>query len=221
MSGWFGGKKEASTSPTPEAHAPNKPIRAKLGEQSSFVYDEKLKRWVNKKAGAEDTAAKSSATPPPPKAGPPRSSSTGPPIGGNLPRPTSSSSMHGPPMGGAGSRVVSDSSPVIPSPLAQADGSPSAYSPLLAPQAPLMTRTISNGSVASRTGSVPPSRPGTGMSNASSIDDLLGPPGLKGPKKAGAAGAAGGTQRGRKKGRGYVDLMAGGAPGAAAVGGDK
>ncbi|KAG7752867.1 hypothetical protein KL911_003598 [Ogataea haglerorum] len=40
-----------------------KPIRAKLGEESSFYYDEKLKRWVNKNASPEEQAA---STPPPP-----------------------------------------------------------------------------------------------------------------------------------------------------------
>ncbi|KAF4556820.1 putative COPII coat assembly protein sec16 [Elsinoe fawcettii] len=43
----------------------------------------------------------------------------------------------------------------------------------------------------------PPSRPSTGLSNASSIDDLLGP---AGPKK--------GTVKGKKKGGRYVDVMA-------------
>jgi hypothetical protein len=36
------------------------------------------------------------------------------------------------------------------------------------------------------------------MSNASSIDDLLGPPSIGGRK---------GTAKGKKKGRGYVDVM--------------
>jgi len=36
------------------------------------------------------------------------------------------------------------------------------------------------------------------MSNASSIDDLLGPP---------TAGGRKGTAKGKKKGRGYVDVM--------------
>ncbi|KAG1715700.1 hypothetical protein ID866_1463 [Astraeus odoratus] len=40
------------------------PIRANLGEETSFYYDNELKRWVNKKAGAE--AAQPSAPPPPP-----------------------------------------------------------------------------------------------------------------------------------------------------------
>ena len=118
--------------------------------------------------------------------------------------------MTGPPTFG-GQRVASDSSPLNPSPLAQLASSD---------LAPPMARQGSNSSstaappTLSRPGSVGPplSRPGTGMSNASSIDDLLGPAMIKGGKKAAGSSAAGGTSRGRKKGRGYVDLMAGGAP---------
>lgn len=40
------------------------PVKATLGEESSFVYDKELKRWVNKKAGAE--ATKPAGPPPPP-----------------------------------------------------------------------------------------------------------------------------------------------------------
>ncbi|RYC65138.1 hypothetical protein CHU98_g1118 [Xylaria longipes] len=84
--GWFGGGKKET------AELPNKPIKAKLGEASSFVYDPDLKRWVNKKSGAENTPAKA-ATPPPPRAAstPPTSTASAPPIGitaPSLPRPT-------------------------------------------------------------------------------------------------------------------------------------
>jgi len=41
------------------------PIKATLGEESSFVYDKELKRWVNKKAGVEATQP---AAPPLPRA---------------------------------------------------------------------------------------------------------------------------------------------------------
>lgn len=41
LGGWF--KREASPQPGPG------PIKAKLGEDTSFVYDPQLKRWVNKK----------------------------------------------------------------------------------------------------------------------------------------------------------------------------
>lgn len=42
------------------------PIKAKLGEENSFYYDKEQKRWVNKKAGAEE--AKPAPPPPPPRA---------------------------------------------------------------------------------------------------------------------------------------------------------
>ncbi|KAK0450880.1 Sec23-binding domain of Sec16-domain-containing protein [Armillaria borealis] len=41
------------------------PVKASLGEETSFYYDKELKRWVNKKAGA-DAAAKPAPPPPPP-----------------------------------------------------------------------------------------------------------------------------------------------------------
>lgn len=166
---------------------PNKPIRAKLGEASSFVYDPELKRWVNKKAGAENTPTPS-ATPPPPKAtGPPRAVS-GPPGASftSAPRPGS-----GPPQRAASGSSDMDGasheiSGSVPPPLGAGGlGAP-----------PAMSRSASNGSAGPPTG--PPSRPGTSMSNASSIDDLLGPP---------AAGGRKSTARKGKKGRGYVDVM--------------
>lgn len=56
---WFGwlGKGKSDDKP--------KPIKAKLGEENSFYYDEKLKRWINKKAPLEEQIA-ASAPPPPP-----------------------------------------------------------------------------------------------------------------------------------------------------------
>ncbi|KAG9228546.1 Sec23-binding domain of Sec16-domain-containing protein [Amylocarpus encephaloides] len=189
LGGWFGGGKKE---PTEMAAQPNKTIRAKLGEASSFYYDPDLKRWVNKKGG--DTAQTPSATPPPPKAGPPRSASgSGPPMSA----PTSSPR---PPPGPA-MRAASEGGPKGGSPLSHGDGTSTPNNgspgPALAPPAPIsMSRTASNGSV-NGAPSAPPSRPGTGMSNASSIDDLLGP-------------ATGGSRKGtakKKKGRGYIDVM--------------
>ncbi|KAI0709341.1 Sec23-binding domain of Sec16-domain-containing protein [Earliella scabrosa] len=59
-SGWLSRfwKRSDSTSPAP--------VKANLGEESSFYYDKELKRWVNKTAGAE--AAKPTPPPPPPRA---------------------------------------------------------------------------------------------------------------------------------------------------------
>ncbi|BGP16572.1 hypothetical protein JCM10213_000516 [Rhodosporidiobolus nylandii] len=97
LGGWF--KREAS----PANQGPG-PIKAKLGEEKSFYYDEKLKRWVNKGSkGAEETPA---AIVPPPRAataspsramrnGPPRFMSETPPL---PPMPPRSSTMGPPPL---------------------------------------------------------------------------------------------------------------------------
>jgi hypothetical protein len=179
LSGWF--KKDPNAGPGP--------IKAKLGEESSFYYDTDLGKWVNKKGGAAD-AGKPAATPPPPRAGPPggaaRSASGGaptPPMGppGALRPPTSNprSSSMPPPMGVAGSRA---STPGIPE--SDEEG-------FAGPKPPTLARPSFGAA------SGPPSRPGTGMSNASSIDDLLGAPqARKGP-----------ASKKKKAGR-YVDVMA-------------
>ncbi|KAI0438558.1 Sec23-binding domain of Sec16-domain-containing protein [Xylaria telfairii] len=169
--GWFGGSKKETT------ELPNKPIKAKLGEASSFVYDPDLKRWVNKKPGAENAPAKA-ATPPPPRAAstPPISTASAPPIG-----------ITAPPFSRAAPPPMMLKNAISTESLNTPGG------------APLMARSVSNQSNASLPGgapSAPPSRPGTSLSNASSIDDLLGAAGTrKGPKKP------------RKSGR-YVDVMA-------------
>lgn len=163
LTSWFGGssKKESLE------NSPNKPIRAKLGEKSSFVYDPDQKRWVNKAAGAEESAPKS-ATPPPPRATP------RPPGAGTPPPPGPSSSAP----------------PLRPTPPVSAASSPNLSGPSAVP--PSMMRSASNASsVAGGPPSAPPSRPATSMSNASSIDDLLGAAvprkgtGAKGKKKGG------------------------------------
>ncbi|KAL0946874.1 hypothetical protein HGRIS_013040 [Hohenbuehelia grisea] len=46
------------------SETPTGPIKASLGEETSFYYDAELKRWVNKKAGSEPP--KPAAPPPPP-----------------------------------------------------------------------------------------------------------------------------------------------------------
>ncbi|POR38719.1 COPII coat assembly protein sec16 [Tolypocladium paradoxum] len=177
--GWFGGKKaEANIGES----SPGKPIRAKLGEASSFVYDPELKRWINKKPGAENTEAKK-ATPPPPRGTPRSVSGTPPPSSTSTPPPTRGRSSVPPPSG------------------------PPRSMPSLAPQSsqeslglgahPVLSRSASNPGLAAGPPSGPPSRPTTSMSNASSIDDLLGPPA---PRKAG-------QKKQRKSGR-YVDVMA-------------
>ncbi|KAH7089566.1 COPII coat assembly protein SEC16 [Paraphoma chrysanthemicola] len=177
LSGWF--KKDPNAAPGP--------IKAKLGEESSFYYDPDLGKWVNKKAGASGEPERATATPPPPK-GPPmgaRSASGGampPPSGptsaGLMKPPTSApqrSSSMPPPMLAPGSRA---STPGIPS---DTEGGPK-------------PPTLARPSFGAASG--PPSRPGTGMSNASSIDDLLGAPQAR--KGAGAK---------KKKAGRYVDVF--------------
>ncbi|GAB7340737.1 hypothetical protein MBLNU457_7116t1 [Dothideomycetes sp. NU457] len=170
--GWFGGwfgKKEGDEAP--------KAVRAKLGEQSSFYFDKDLNKWVNKKGGTEETTA--SPTPPPPKGVASRavSGAGGPPSGPPSrvvsglggPPPMSRPGTAGPPGSGPPSRGGT--------PGGDANGTP-----------PLPSGAMP-----------PPSRPATNLSQASSIDDLLG---AAGPRKGGASGP-----KGKKKGR-YVDVMA-------------
>ena len=201
--GWLGGKKEGDAA---DAHGtPNAPIKAKLGEQNSFYYDSEKKRWVNKK-DPDGTAAVAPA-PPPPKgppsrvvssAGPPRPSSTAPPPVPPLPtamapppinvtRPTPSN----PPSSNPASQYPSRSpSPAVNAPPTTEEAA-TANEPSAAPMLSAIGRP-------SGPPSAPPSRPATGMSGASSIDDLIGVPQAR----------KGGTVRKGKKGRGYVDVMA-------------
>ncbi|KAK4093633.1 hypothetical protein Purlil1_1967 [Purpureocillium lilacinum] len=177
FSNWFGGSKKEEGN-IGEA-SPGKPIRAKLGEASSFVYDPELKRWINKKSGAENTEAKK-ATPPPPRAMPRSVSGT--------PMPTE---VTPPPPGGRSSVPPPSGPPRPASSLAPQASTESLTIP------PTLNHSVSNPNLGSGPPSAPPSRPTTSMSNASSIDDLLG---AAGPRK-------GGAKKTRKAGR-YVDVMA-------------
>ncbi|ROT42144.1 hypothetical protein SODALDRAFT_326309 [Sodiomyces alkalinus F11] len=183
---WFGGKKEASA----DLQQANKPIKAKLGEASSFVYDPELKRWVNKKAGADQNQARTE-TPPPPRSGSRSHANTPspPPAGGAASAPPMTGRPPRPPMTPAGSNGGKAPSQQE-RPSSQGSLGPPGGPP------PFMARSVSNHSVGGPP-SGPPSRPTTSMSNASSIDDLLGP---AVPRKAGA-------KKARKSGR-YVDVMA-------------
>ncbi|OJD12320.1 hypothetical protein AJ78_07068 [Emergomyces pasteurianus Ep9510] len=182
--GWFSwwSKKD------PNASSTGGPIRAKLGEENSFYYDKELKRWVNKKDPNSATATARS-TPPPPKGPAPPSRSVSanndsPPAVNNIPTTGSAPTLAPPPNPSSGPpSQAGDSSPQNLSPGLPSLAAPSAGSPYLMP------RSVSTG---------PPSRPGTALSNASSIDDLIGAPQAR---KAN-------TVRGKKKGRGYVDVMA-------------
>lgn len=187
--GWFGGAKKAEGN-IGEA-SPGKPIKAKLGEQSSFVYDPDLKRWINKKPGAENVEAKT-ATPPPPRGGALRSvSGTPPPRAHGTPPPAAGRSSV-PPMGAMPPRSMAGNLTSTQSMENLTGGAPTGIPPSGLP------RSVSSSNAASAPPSTgPPSRPTTSMSNASSIDDLLGAPA---PRKAG-------QKKARKSGR-YVDVMA-------------
>lgn len=162
------------------------PIRAKLGEESSFYYDPQLKKWVNKKAGATtETAAR--ATPPPPRSVPP----AGP--GAGLSKPPM---IAGPSYSGLTSGTFTPERSESPAVSAnggaqRADDMSSTLSPPLPPSGP-------PSGAPSGPPSAPPSRPSTAMRTDSSIDDLIGLPQVR----------KGGTVKKGKKGRGYVDVMA-------------
>lgn len=187
LGGWFGGGGSAKKDLAAEQP---KAVKAKLGEQNSFYYDEDLKRWVNKKAGS-DAGSTPTSTPPPPKGGPRSAAGTPPPPGaggGMMAPPPPGGRLSAPPRGPPLSSSASSSN------LAAVAAANASQSSLLGTTPPMLQRTASNGSEA---GLAPPSRPGTSMSNASSIDDLLS---AAGPRKPGA-------KKARKSGR-YVDVMA-------------
>ncbi|KAB8237709.1 COPII coat assembly protein SEC16 [Aspergillus alliaceus] len=176
--GWFGGAKK-------ENDASGGPIRAKLGEESSFYYDKELKKWVNKKD--PNSASVTRGTPPPPKGpAPPSRSASGssaPPAAANL-----GLTPDGRPSSSAGAPPSLSTSPAPPS---------LAAPPPLLGTAP---RSVSTGAAMPTPPlglSGPPPRPATSLSNASSIDDLLGAP----------VARKGAPSKGRKKGR-YIDVMA-------------
>ena len=199
--GWLGGKKEGDASKPPS----NAPIRAKLGEESSFYYDSNLKKWINKTAG--ETGSDAAAPKAPPPRGPPSRAvsatglvpppSTTPPVPA-LPRgsttPSLSSTLNLPPINITKPSNLSAELPPSPTrsfssaaalPSNTEEVSALTAMPILAPSEGLSS-------------SAPPSRPATAMSEASSIDDLLGQP---------QARKGGTVRRGKKAGR-YVDVMA-------------
>ncbi|KAK5017975.1 vesicle coat component [Cryomyces antarcticus] len=204
--GWFGGwfKKDANASLAASAAggraASSGPVvhRAKLGEENSFVYDPELKKWVNKKAPKEsgDAARAAAGTPPPPRGGPTRAASAGVGLGVG--------GMGPPPPVGMPSGLTKGSAPSsrLGSPAVDATSSPPTqglHSPPVAAASGLSVPSSLSGIVGGPgAGSAPPSRPPTSMSNAGSIDDLLGAPA---PRK-------GGTVKGKKKGGRYIDVMA-------------
>ncbi|KAF2672013.1 hypothetical protein BT63DRAFT_437905 [Microthyrium microscopicum] len=175
LGGWFGKKQSGDLGDQ------KKPVKANLGEKSSFYFDPDLGKWVNKAGGATTTPGPS-ATPPPPRGTPP------PPR--NL-TPTLSS---GPPSANSLAQPPAPPPTALGGPLAPPVGARTTSMPL--PVGGLNTPPPLGGGPPSR----PPSRPATSMSNASDIDDLLGAPG---PRTRNASGA-----KPKKRGGRYVDVMA-------------
>ncbi|KIW47501.1 uncharacterized protein PV06_00195 [Exophiala oligosperma] len=180
--GWLGGKKaEQGLDSGKGGGAEPKIYKAKLGESKmKLYYDKDLGKWVNPD---NPDAAKKTATPPPPRMGGTPAPSMGPSIA-HTSNPSLPNMSVGP-MSGPGSRSGTPASgPTVPSPLPGMSGPPSGTG--TPPPAPT-----------SAPGLAPP-RPSTATSNASSIDDLIGP--ATGRKGAG---------KGAKKAKGrYVDVMA-------------
>ena len=207
LGGWFGGKKgddlggSGSGGGGGQSGTPGAPIKAKLGEESSFYYDKELKKWVNKKAGP-DAAKAAAPTPPPPRGGPPPGSRAVSGVAGPPPR-SSTDTPPVPPLPAGTPPVNITSAPSSTAPPAAPFFNPSnpasrSESPVIGSGGESAAPPLLAASSLMPGGNGPPSRPGTAVSNASSIDDLL-------------AGPAGGSRAGgtmRKKKRGYVDVMA-------------
>ena len=234
LGGWFGGKKsdDLASSSDSKAGTPGAPIKAKLGEESSFYYDKELKKWVNKNAGP-DAAKAAAPTPPPPRGGPPPGSRAVSGAGGPPPRGTTAtppvpplplrtphvSFTQGSSSAGAPSAPLSNPGSAGPAsaPFSDPDSTGPPSAPFSNPSNPV-SRSGSpaiSGATGADTAAAPlsavsglmpappggtSSRPGTAVSTASSIDDLLAGA-TSGPR-------AGGTMGRRKKARGYVDVMA-------------
>ncbi|KAF2397068.1 hypothetical protein EJ06DRAFT_551128 [Trichodelitschia bisporula] len=180
--GWFGWLKGSNTSG---------PIKAKLGEESSFVYDPELKKWVNKKAGA--TTETASKPPPPPPSRPMSAVHT----------PTLSQAGDG--GGGGGGFALSSAPSMGPPPARATPPPPSSAVEGGMPAPPAAVAALAGAGAGLRSASLPllqrppnsalgpPSRPGTATSQASAsasdLDDLIGT-------------GTGTVRRGQKKKRG-------------------
>lgn len=215
---WFGGKKDPNAS--------QGPIKAKLGEESSFVYDPDLKRWVNKKAGESTPVAAKPPPPPMKRASTPASQSTGFPS-----RPSSVVPQHY-----SASEPPRSPTPAITPTMPTPSVTPGTPTTLSAPPPPL-GRTPSPAMVSapaspalSETGPPPdspapppgppsgppppmskppgglPSRPPTAMSSrgVDAMDDLLGPPGANVSRRS--TPGAGRKARGKSR---YVEVIPG------------
>ncbi|KAG2144936.1 Sec23-binding domain of Sec16-domain-containing protein [Suillus cothurnatus] len=86
------------------------PIKASLGQESAFYYDKDLKRWVNKKAGAETTQP---AAPPPP----PSRAQTVSPARASAPLPHANGASSAPPPARSASAIDLSTSPTAKPPM--------------------------------------------------------------------------------------------------------
>ncbi|KIW27037.1 uncharacterized protein PV07_06818 [Cladophialophora immunda] len=193
--GWLGGKKTESLDDAPSKGADQKVYRANLGESKmKLYYDKELGKWVNPD---NPDAAKKTATPPPPRMGgtpaPPMSS-------GGPPRPpmasTPPTSHPNTPGLGMGPPSAPSSRAGTPAEGAGASARPPVHIGVSGPPSATSTPPIGHPTTP---GLAPPPRPATAMSNASSIDDLIGPATGRKSAKPG--------KKGPKSGR-YVDVMA-------------
>ncbi|KAI0273647.1 Sec23-binding domain of Sec16-domain-containing protein [Gloeopeniophorella convolvens] len=128
------------------------PVKATLGEESSFVYDAELKRWVNKKAGVDTTQP---AAPPPP---PSRAQTASP--GRSAPRMPNGTSPAPPPARAASAIDLTASPPkrLVPRPrsnLVPTEGEGASNGP----PSPSPRATSSPPPVPSGSPTPPPSRP--------------------------------------------------------------
>ncbi len=233
--GWFSSKKDPNLNPG------SGPIRAKLGEESSFYYDAELKKWVNKKASTEATATPA-APPPPPKGGPRALSGKGPPAASislappgvrglssapSLPNLSAFPSAKMMPMSDSGTSSAGPGTParsLSPAPTSNPDPTshPAPYQPTSNPSDPLP----SNAAQAFLSPNIG-SAAGGGSSGPGSASGGSAPPSRPGTSAGGGgkevesiddllgapAARKGGTVRKGKKGRGYVDVLGGGGGG--------
>ncbi|KAI5295939.1 vesicle coat component [Ascosphaera acerosa] len=193
--GWFGGGGGAKK----DSAQPGKAIRAKLGEENSFYYDKELKRWVNRK-DPNSTANAAAAVPPPPMARPMAAS--------RQPSYVGSAATPPPPTSRTPTVQTPGSAPAMPASMADAR----LPQPRLADTVTMSVPTLRPDDVAAELGPSADNRPPaanaasapllpTKAQNADTLDDLLG--GAPAPVPRVHT-----TARNKRKGRGYVDLMA-------------
>lgn len=176
-----------------------KPIRAKLGEQNKFVYDEKLKKWINKDIPLEEQL-KPAGPPPPPK----MKTAAAPSVGGPAPNraPMETPVPRKPPVSnepglvspaGAPSGPVAPPGPSAPVPGAAAgpiSPGPTSPGPTTSTPGPNGSGPRTSGPGPSSTGPKPPSLATAGL------DDLLS-----------LGGSTTSTRKKRGGRRGYVNVL--------------